>query len=93
MPTFESVSRGEAQLQSASDPRAALIREYIGYIERVTAGEAGHLAPGPNESLAAIRRRLGAAARYLGREITIKRTEDGLYFWHGTVRRRATAQQ
>lgn len=95
MPTFESVSRSEAQLQSASGPRAALMREYVGYIERVPAGEAGRLSAGPDESLAAIRRRLGAAAKYLGKEITIKRTEDALYFWHGVVRRRrrASAQQ
>ena len=94
MPTFESVPRSEAELQSASGPRAAFMREYIGYIERITAGEAGRLRAGPDESLAAIRRRLGAAAKYLGREITIKRTEDALYFWHGAVRRRrATAQQ
>ena len=94
MPTFESMSRSEAELQSASGLRAALMREYIGYIESIAASEAGRLAAGPDESLVAIRRRLGAAARYLGREITIKRTEDALYFWHGAVRRRrATAQQ
>lgn len=88
MPTFELISLSEAQLQSASGPRAALVREYVGYIERVSVGEAGRLRAGADESLAAIRRRLGAAARYLGREITIRRTEDALYFWHGVVRHR-----
>ena len=87
MPTFESISRSEAELQSAAAPRAALIREYVGYIERVSAGEGGRLSAGPDESLAAIRRRLGAAARYLGSDITIKRAEDALYLWHGVVRR------
>ena len=95
MPTFESISRSEAELQSASGPRASLIREYVGYIERVPVGEAGRLSAGPGESLAAIRRRLGAAARYLGREVTIRRTEDALYFWHGVVRRprRSSSEQ
>ena len=88
MPRFESMSRSEAEFQSASGPRAALMREYIGYIERVAAGEAGRLTAGPDESLAAIRRRLGAAARYLERDITIRQTEDALYYWHGVVRRR-----
>ena len=88
MPTFEAVSRSEAELQSAAGPRAALIREYVGYIERVPVDEAGRLSAGPDESLSAIRRRLGAAARYLEKDITIKRTEDALYFWHGVVRRR-----
>ena len=88
MPTFESVSRNVAQLQSASGPRAALIHEYVEYIERVPVGEAGRLSAGPDESLAAVRRRLGAAARYLGKDITIRRTEDAVYFWHGVVRRR-----
>ncbi len=88
MPTFESMTRSEAELQSASGTRAALMREYVGYIERVPVGEAGRLSAGPEESLAAIRRRLGAAARYLGRDITIKRSEDALYFWHGSIRRR-----
>ena len=81
----------EAQLQSASGPRAALMREYVGYIEGVATGEAGRLTAGPEESLTAIRRRLGAAARHLGREISIKRTEDALYFWHGGARRRRNA--
>ena len=96
MPIFESMSRSEAELQSASGPRAALMREYVGYIERVPVGEAGRLSAGPDESLAAIRRRLGAAARYLEREITIKRAEDAIYFWHGVVHRRrrsASTQQ
>ena len=91
MPTFESVTLSEAQLQSATGPRAALIREYVGYIERVPIGEAGLLSAGPGESLAAIRRRLGAAARVLGIDLTVRRSEDTLYFWHGTVRRRRNA--
>ena len=96
MPSFESISRSEAQLQSASGPRATLMREYVGYIERVPAGDAGRLTADPDESLAAIRRLLGAAARCLGKDITIKRTEDALYYWHSGVRRRrriASAQQ
>lgn len=88
MPTFESMPRGAAELQSVAGPRAALMREYVGYIERVPVGEAGRLSAGPGESLAAIRRRLGAAARYLGKDITIRRTEDAVFFWHGVVRRR-----
>ena len=46
MPNFEALSLNEAQLQSASGPRAALMREYVGYIESVAAGEAGRLAAG-----------------------------------------------
>ena len=93
MPKFDVVRLNEAQLQSSSGKRAALIREYVGYIEKVEPGHAGRLGAGAGETLTAVRRRLGNAARYLGKSLVIRRNEDHIYFWvdGGTRRRRKSS--
>ena len=92
MPDFDTISLNEAQLLSSTGKRAAIIREYVSYIERVTPGQAGRLAPSQGESLTAVRRRLGAAARHLDKSITIRRGEGQVYFWldEGKTRQRKT---
>ncbi len=95
MPQFDTVPLSEAQLQSSTGKRAALIREYVGYIEQVTPGRAGRLGNSASESLAAVRRRLGAAARYLDKTLVIRRSENHVYFWvdEGTGRRRRSTNR
>ena len=61
--------------------RGGLMREYIGYIERLEDGHAGKLQGNEVETTAAIRRRLGSAAKYLGKELVVQRVGDQLYFW------------
>ena len=88
MPTFDRVPLGEAQMKTASGKRAQVIAEYAGYIEQLGDGEAGRLQAGEGETIATIRRRLGAAARQSEKNLTIRRTGDGIYFWAAETRRR-----
>ena len=82
MPTFDTLSIGEARARSATGKRAALLREYAGYIERVGPGEAGRLELGEGETTQAVRRRLSLAAEALGKRLEIRRTPGAVYFWN-----------
>ena len=88
MPMFETLPIGEARAKSATGNRAALLQEYVAYIQSVAAGEAGMLEPGEGETTQAIRRRLAAAAAVLGKELEVRRTAGAVYFWAGEARRR-----
>jgi hypothetical protein len=81
MPRLDILSLEQAQLDSSTGRRAQMLREYVAIIGQVPAGQAGKLAAGPGETLSAVRRRLGAAAKQSGRALIIKRTEEHLYFW------------
>jgi hypothetical protein len=81
MPSFERVKLAEAKLRTVSGKRARIIQEYVAYIEQLGQGEAGKLQPSEGENVAAVRRRLGAAARGAGISLTIKRAGDEVYFW------------
>jgi hypothetical protein len=84
MPKLDVLSLDQAQLKSATGKRAQILREYVSIIEQVPAGQAGRLSiiPGAQgETLGAIRRRLGAAAKQAGRTLVIKRTDEHVYFW------------
>ena len=88
MPTFDIVSIGEARANSATGKRAELLKEYIGYIQRVAPGEAGRLVAGEGETTQAIKRRLGAAAQALGKSLDSKSAGTTVYFWSSEGRRR-----
>ena len=88
MPTFGTISIGEARARSATGKRAALLQEYVGYIQRVAPGEAGMLEAGEGETTQAIRRRLNAAAEALGKSLEFRRTASAVYFWSSEGRRR-----
>ena len=82
MPGFRRVSREEASSRKpATNPALARVKQYQGYIQRVPAGETGRLSPGKGETPAAVRRRLGAAAKALGVQLTVKRVGDQVFFW------------
>ena len=81
MPKFEVLPINEAQAGSASGKRAQILREYMGYIEQVPPGQAGRLQSGSGETISAVRRRLGAAAKALGKSLIIRRSNDQVYFW------------
>ena len=81
MPTFKAVSRNEAMMQTATGKKGQLLRQYAGFIEQVPEGEAGSLSPEEGESVAAVRRRLGAAAKLLGKKLTMKRVDNAVLFW------------
>ncbi len=81
MARFDVLPINEAQMKSATGKRAEILREYVGYIEKLSEGQAGRLSAGQGETLGAVRRRVGAAARQIGKAIVIKRTEEYVYFW------------
>ena len=90
MPEFETLSLSEAQRHaSLSGKRGAIMAEYLGYIERLQGKEqAGRLRATAGESVGAIRRRLGAAARLAGKELVIRRVGEEIVFWPGPAQRR-----
>jgi hypothetical protein len=81
MPKFELVSVEEAMTRAATGKRAEVIREYLGYIQQLKEGQAGKLQPAEGEKVAAVRRRLGIAAKAAGKELAIRRLGDEIYFW------------
>ncbi len=81
MPTFDQVPLQEAMLKTATGKTAQITKEYLGFIEQLTQGQAGRLQPGEGETLATVRRRLGVAAKLSGKDITIKREGNEVYFW------------
>ena len=89
MPQFDILSINEAQIQSTTGKRAEILREYIGYIGELKEGQAGRLSADQGETLGAVRRRLGSAAKLLSQALVIKRTDECVYFWNdATVRRK-----
>ena len=81
MPTFDQVPLQEAMLKTATGKTARINQEYLGYIEQLTEGQAGRLQPGEGESVPTVRRRLGVAAKLSGKDITIKRQGNEVFFW------------
>ena len=82
MPGFRRVSREEASnRQPALNPALARLKQYQGYVKKVAPGATGRLTPGKGETPAAVRRRLGAAAKALGVQLTVKRVGDRVFFW------------
>ena len=88
MPTFGTVPIGEARTNAVTGQRAALLQEYVGYIQRVAPGQAGMLGPGEAETTQEVRRRLTAAAETLGFPERLERfkTASGMT-WRSLARR------
>ena len=85
MPTLEVVSLRDAQLElSLTGKRGAIMRQYMDYIGQLESGRAGKLIPDAGETTAAIRRRLGAAAELLGKDLVVNRQGDVVVFWEKT---------
>ena len=82
MPGFRRVSRDEtSSRRPAVNPALLRLKQYQGYIKKVPAGETGRLTAGKGETPAAVRRRLGAAAKALGVQLKVKRVGDRVFFW------------
>ena len=93
MPRFEFLSVRDAHLElSLKGSRGAILREYMGYVEQLDPEHAGRLTAEEGESTAAIRRRLGAAARLLGRSLEVTRAGRVVYFREGDDRTRRSVQ-
>ena len=81
MPSFKLVPKEETMVKLATGRRAQVAKEYLDYIGQLRKGRAGRLQAGEGETIAAVRRRLGAAAKFAGKKLVIKRAGDELYFW------------
>ena len=82
MPGFRRVSREEASSRRpAVNPVLARLKQYQGYIKKIPVGETGRLTPGKGETPAALRRRLGAAAKALGVQLKVKGVGEQVFFW------------
>ena len=82
MPTLELVSLQDAQLElSLSGKRGAIMRQYMDYITQLEPGRAGKLIPEVGETTASVRRRLGAAAQLLGKNLAVKPQWNVIFFW------------
>ena len=88
MPTFAVVPIEQAQRPPANSKRDLLLKAYQGFIERVGPRQAGSLAPEGDETPQAVRRRLGAAAKLSGVNLTVRRAGQTVYFWKATRRGR-----
>ena len=90
MPTFEIVSQPDAEFKTATEKRVKILSEYLGFIEQLKSGQAGRLGASEGESVGAVRRRIGAAAKLAGKDLVIKRVGEEIYFWakSGTGKRR-----
>ena len=81
MAKFEMVPQAEAEIKSATGKRAEVLSEYLGYIEKLETGQAGKLEASEGETIGAVRRRIGAAAKLAGKDMVIKRVGPEIYFW------------
>ena len=81
MPSFTTVPIDRAQPQPSTSKRALLLKEYQSFIDQLGPRQAGRLTPEAGETANAVRRRIGAAARLSGIQLTIRRADDSVYFW------------
>ncbi len=88
MPKFDILPVSEAIARSSAGRRREASEEYLGYIRALNSGQAGKLSVAADETTAAVRRRLGTAAKVLGKELVIKRIGHDIYFWIRDQQRR-----
>ena len=82
MPKLDIIPIEEARVKTASGgKRAQILQEYQDYIDQLTKGQAGRLVADAGETTSTVRRRIGAAARAAGKNLTIRRAGDEVYFW------------
>lgn len=68
MPRFEKLSRSEVRRIQSPGGRPELT-EYVAFLKRLAPGEWARVVKAPRESVRAVKRRLGAASRLLGKRL------------------------
>ena len=81
MAKFEVMPLSEAKMRSGTPKQQELLREYREYIQKVQPGQAGKLMASSGESVRAVRRRLTAASKSVGKTLVVKRGQNEIYFW------------
>tara|TARA_B100000809_G_scaffold255478_1_gene294065 strand:- start:372 stop:752 length:381 start_codon:yes stop_codon:yes gene_type:complete len=85
LPKFELITKDEAKSKSRFCGRSGqILAMYTLFIEQLKDGKAGRLKASEGETIQAVRRRLGKAAKMAGKELTIRRVHDEIYFWLGS---------
>lgn len=89
MPMFELIPMQEAVVQSSlTGKRGAIMQEYFGYVGQLQPGKAGKLTLVDGDTSAAVKRRLGTAAKLTGMELVVKRVDSDIYFWEAQIQKR-----
>ncbi len=93
MPIAELVALQDAQVAlSLSGKGGAIMRQYMDYISQLETGRAGKLTPDVGETTASVRRGLAAAAAQpLGKNLSVKRQGNVVFFREGTALPRLAA--
>lgn len=78
MPLFELLPIDKVIPKSATWNTVQTMREYLSYIDQLSPGHVDRLQPTEGETIHAVRRRLGAAARSCGKGLEIKQLEDAV---------------
>jgi hypothetical protein len=86
MPTFTVMSLEDAALYSATGTRAQITREYVGYINDLSAGQSGVLELEEGETVTTVKRRLSTAAKAARTQVTVDRVANNTIYF--SVRRR-----
>jgi hypothetical protein len=82
LPKFELITKDEARSKSRFGGRSGqILAMYTFFIEQLKDGKAGRLKASEGETIQAVRRRLGKAAKMADKELTIRRVHDEIYFW------------
>jgi len=81
MSEFELLPMDPVVGSFANPKQVHISREYVGYIDKLEAGQMGRLRPAEGETLLAVRRRLGMAAKLSGKRLEIRNMKGEIYFW------------
>ena len=89
MLVFDLIPMQEAVIRCAlTGKRGEIMEEYFGYVSQLKPGKAGKLSLVEGDTSAAVKRRLGTAAKLKGKQLVVKRADDDIYFWEAETQKR-----
>ena len=88
MPETEYIPLAEAKRRTSAKKRVAILTPYFQALSDLTADRAGVMTASTGETVQAVRRRLGAAAKLMQVELKISKQESKIYFWSVGPRRK-----
>ncbi|HIA17299.1 MAG TPA: hypothetical protein EYN72_11065 [Dehalococcoidia bacterium] len=89
MPVFDLIPMQEAVVRCAlTGKRGEIMEEYFGYVSQLKPGKAGKLSLVEGDTSAAVKQRLGTAAKLKGKQLVVKRVDDDIYFWEAETQKR-----
>ena len=88
MPKFDLLPMDPTVGAFANPKKAQIAKEYLSYIDQLKPGHMGKLRPTEGETLLAVRKRLGVAARLSKKPLEVKQMKGEVYFWLRSGRNR-----